>query len=707
MKKRIIIGVIAVLILITGGIGAKLYLDYNNADKQQEKGRAFFKEDAYEKSVKAYERAIELDDEDPDSYIGLSEVYLEMEDLDSAEAILLDGLDEDDEERDFYLLLSDLYYEKDDYKSALEIIEEGIKLTESSKVIRARDDLVEKITPNALEVDMSKTYKEGDVLRLDPEKNETIYYTIDGLYPDEEANEYDGSIELNHDMVLMMVASNDAGIKGPVTEYYIDVIEKPTLPVANVESGSYEDGVWLELWESNGYDVYFTLDGSEPDDSSSLFTEMIWIEEDTEVKAISYNGSDASSAVSFEYEIQPIINATITVQVEPSWWSYYYEARDRVLQIYPRADIRFVETGMFDHLDVLDATGSYNQDVADVFTFPYDRYHNLRAYSALAQVDGDSYNVISDGKYSTENGMMKALSEEGDHYAYPFSIETLMVFANEANAGAQNVNLNGAIELTDHIKNVTIPMFNAWFGIPAMNAADIALLEKDASGNLYSDMTRDYGTLSQDEKKVFEGIYDYWKFYNDYNDDMFDTSNAWGFMENQFTEGKPGVIRLEGPWASSYIGNGMSDPDNLRILPINQLEINGIPIKHWRFGSMLGFNARIEGDKEKQILAEAMVMELINPEYAVDFFQVTGRILESADPARYQVNGIDSRDSEMIAALAASYELAAYRPVFVEWGKVWQAWESGVLSWNSIQPGSAEEAYGLIQNAFIEMMNDL
>src|SRR5699024_925261 len=60
------------------------------------------------------------------------------------------------------------------------------------------------------------------------------------------------------------------------------------------------------------------------------------------------------------------IEGKISVQVEDAWQDYYQAAADRVKEKYPNAEIEFINTSSFDHLDVLDQTDATNEDVADL-----------------------------------------------------------------------------------------------------------------------------------------------------------------------------------------------------------------------------------------------------------------------------------------------------------------------------------------------------
>ena len=104
------------------------------------------------------------------------------------------------------------------------------------------------------------------------------------------------------------------------------------------------------------------------------------------------------------------------------------------------------------------------------------------------------------------------------------------------------------------------------------------------------------------------------------------------------------------------------------------------------------------------LLAQAMIEEIINPEYAVDFFQATGKILENVTADEYLDSDLPEVDKEVIQAVLESYEDAPARPLFTEWGQVWDTWKNAILSWNSVNPGSPEEAYQELQASFEAMM---
>ncbi len=103
-------------------------------------------------------------------------------------------------------------------------------------------------------------------------------------------------------------------------------------------------------------------------------------------------------------------------------------------------------------------------------------------------------------------------------------------------------------------------------------------------------------------------------------------------------------------------------------------------------------------------LAQQIIMEIVNPEYAVDIFQELGKVLANVPASVYAESELTDLEKNIIIAMLESYETAELRPLFTEWAQVWPTWENAILSWSSVKPKSTEEAYAQIQASFIAMM---
>ena len=99
-----------------------------------------------------------------------------------------------------------------------------------------------------------------------------------------------------------------------------------------------------------------------------------------------------------------------------------------------------------------------------------------------------------------------------------------------------------------------------------------------------------------------------------------------------------------------------------------------------------------------------MIEEIVNTEFAVDFFTATGKILENVDASVYEASDMSAIDKKVVAAVIESYQAAPARPLFSEWGQVWGTWENAVLSWAAVKPATVEDAYKEVKAAFDAMM---
>lgn len=417
----------------------------------------------------------------------------------------------------------------------------------------------------------------------------------------------------------------------------------------------------------------------------------------------SHNGSVNNAIISEESTISDL-NATISVQAETGWMPHYEAAKARVLERYPNATINLIETGAFDHMSVLDNTDLLNPDVADLFAIPADRLAGFAQDEILASIDAPSIAEAVGGYTNYDAGLGGNLKVDDDYLAFPMNIETLIIFANTANAKAINMDLSQTIEFTDlNPEDMLIPVFNAWFGIAMTNTAGIELLGKK-DGGFYSDLTAEWQDLDPDKQGVFTALYDYWKAHDAAGTDAWDSSATWGYMDTAFTTGNTNVLRLDGPWGTAGHSERAGNGADLGILPITQVTINGNPLAHWKSGWGLAVNARIEENADQMTLATAMIEEIVNPDFAIDLFKQTGKILENVSAETYANSDLSDIDKAIVKAVLESYDAAPNRPLFKEWDSVWGTWETSVLSWSALKPSSAEAAYNEIKAAFDAMM---
>lgn len=390
---------------------------------------------------------------------------------------------------------------------------------------------------------------------------------------------------------------------------------------------------------------------------------------------------------------------SITVQVEEGWLPYYEKVKEEVLKENEGSEIEFITTGSFDHLDVLDKTDLNNEDVADVFALPADRFDSLATNNVLAAIDAEKMAEEIGGFKDFKGGLGGNFEVDGDYLAFPYNIETLIGYVNVENAKAAGIDTTKPIEFTElNYEQMLSLVHDCWFGVAFTNAVGLELLSDD----LKSDMTKEFSELTPDQQKLFEALFNYWKAHKEAGTDLWDKDAAGGYLDDAFSTGKQNAIRIDGPWAQANLTERVGSEENLEVIPLTQITVNGKQLKHWKSGWALGVNARNEEDEAKLDLATDFIEEVVNPENAADLFASTGKILENVEPSAY--DGVDAMSKKVIDATYESYELATNRPLFKEYGDVWGSWQNALLSWSSTNPTNAEEAYAQVKASFEAMM---
>lgn len=408
-------------------------------------------------------------------------------------------------------------------------------------------------------------------------------------------------------------------------------------------------------------------------------------------------------------EAKPL-KGEISVQAEKGWVEYYQKAIDKIVKANPEAKITIKESEAFKMLDTIDSTSATNEDVADVFAIPADRFTGMAANDILAALPAKEMAEKIGGFEDFDGGLGGIFKSEEDYLAFPLNIETLVTFVNTKNAEAAGIDHTKAFELNDQkdAATVLLKLFDAWFGVAPNNAGSIDLLAQDGD-KFKSTYTSKFEELTADQKAAFEAIYKYWKLNDEAGTSLFDEKSGDGYMDEQFKTGGKGVIRLEGPWATSndsIIAKEIK-AGNVEVYPIGHITVAGKPLTHWQGGWALAVNSRIEEDADKMALAQALIEELVNPSNAVDLYKATGKIMENVKADVYEGSDLSDIDKKIIKNVMESFKVSPARPIFKEYGNVWDTWKNSVLSWNSVKPADAAAAYKEINAAFTQMMEQI
>ncbi len=114
--------------------------------------------------------------------------------------------------------------------------------------------------------------------------NATIYYTIDGSEPTINSTVYSAPISISENTTLKFFGVDAAGNEGTaITEIYIFDLTTPTV-TASPAGGIYSSPQIVNLNASEPATIYYTIDGSQPDTNSTIYTGPVSVISSTELK---------------------------------------------------------------------------------------------------------------------------------------------------------------------------------------------------------------------------------------------------------------------------------------------------------------------------------------------------------------------------------------------------------------------------------------
>ena len=290
-KRRILL---AVMFLILAALIGGIVLIYKNSyNGIVSAGNKALERQEYSEASSAFQRAIGKNKERPEAYTGLSRVYLAQNDPDAAESVFLDAIEEQAGNSDLYGACIDFYI---DTKQQMEI--PGLLDEATDQVREALSEYIIDVPEFSL--DAKETYEEVQQLTLTAGKGLTIYYTVDGSDPDTGSTKYTEPIQLDEGettVTAIAVNKNDIPSMPEAKEY---VIELPIedAPAVSPSTGQYEAATSIEVKVPDGYEAYYTTDGSDPTTASAKYTGPVNMPEgETLFKAVLVSGDGRLSGI--------------------------------------------------------------------------------------------------------------------------------------------------------------------------------------------------------------------------------------------------------------------------------------------------------------------------------------------------------------------------------------------------------------------------
>lgn len=227
----------------------------------------------YDSAIRYYTRAMELDRFNVDLKLDLAEVYFLKNDKENYEYWLRDIVEDPQSDLEqlesAYGKLIAIYRAKGDYQT----INEMLLSCESESIRTVYQSYLSEMPQFSVP---AGEYDEVKALKLTVTGKGNIYYTVNGTTPDENSELYTTPILLEQgDYTVKAVFINENGVMSDIAdaEYQINV-EELEAPELNVDGGEYDTPVLITV-VNDSEDVYYTVDGTEPDMNSAQYTAPI------------------------------------------------------------------------------------------------------------------------------------------------------------------------------------------------------------------------------------------------------------------------------------------------------------------------------------------------------------------------------------------------------------------------------------------------
>lgn len=260
--------VLAVVAVVCTGFGIS-YSHYHSAEYQVKCAKEYVAEEEYDQAITCYERALEIDPENLTFKFELADIFFQKNNKIEYEYLLREIVTDPDATTEqlesAYGKLIAIYAAREDYKTINDLLQNCGNINIMSKY------------QSYMAMEPEFSLQEGYYTSIQPLKLTTfgsgkIYYTMDGSEPGENSSLYTAPILLesgDYCVKAIYINENDISSKVVTKNYHIE-IEELSAPDVTTVSGDYEFPINIEV--SDGEDVYYTTDGSDPTQNSAVYT---------------------------------------------------------------------------------------------------------------------------------------------------------------------------------------------------------------------------------------------------------------------------------------------------------------------------------------------------------------------------------------------------------------------------------------------------
>lgn len=258
-KKMILAGIAAVVVVLLG-----IFSYTNSYNGKVNSGYKKLEAKAYTEAEVKFEKAIKKKKSRSEAYVGLAKVYVAQGEVDKAEQLFLDAIEEQPKNASLYEGLVQFYLNTEQETKIMSLLdgcEEESVLTQLEKYLSDAPEF---------SLEETKVYDEVQALEL-TSKGKTIYYTTDGTDPTTDSMKYTEPIKLiEGENEIRAISVNEEGVPSLVAvKKYTVEFPIEDAPSVTPSTGQYEEEQQIKIVVPEGYVAFYTTDGSDPTTSES------------------------------------------------------------------------------------------------------------------------------------------------------------------------------------------------------------------------------------------------------------------------------------------------------------------------------------------------------------------------------------------------------------------------------------------------------
>lgn len=266
LKKTLLVLFIIIAIIAAAGTSYVSYSRNHSVEYQMTKAQNAYDTKDYVTAREALDKVLSLDENNVDALLLAGRIDAVMKNYEQAETLLKKAISLDPMNKDAYTALISVYDKQGQRAKILELME-----TTHNQEIRAL--FADYAVPVPVIEPEGGTFDDDQSVSITAENDKLkIYYTLDGTQPDQNSTLYTEPVLLEgqKDYVLTAVCLDEEGFySDPVEASYRIHYNTPAMPSVSPDGGQYTSPVRITVTAPEGTTVYYTWNGSEPDESCS------------------------------------------------------------------------------------------------------------------------------------------------------------------------------------------------------------------------------------------------------------------------------------------------------------------------------------------------------------------------------------------------------------------------------------------------------